>query len=345
MFFKNFFGMFSNDIAIDLGTANTLVYKKGIGIVIDEPSVVALKNDTKKIIDVGENAKKMIGKNPVEVRVIRPLKDGVIADFQVTELMLRDLILRAQKKRLLLKPRVIVCVPSGITEVEKRAVRDSALHAGAREVHLVAEPVAAAIGANLPIEQAFGNLVMDIGGGTTEIAVISLFHIVVHSSIRIGGDNMDLAIINYLKKKNNIFVGIQTAEEIKKTIGSAYPLKEELKIDVRGRDIITGYPITVSITSEQIREALEETIDSMIDAVKRLFEKTAPELSADIAERGVILTGGGALLKGLDRRLRDVIDLPVHVMSEPLTCVVKGSGKILDDITKYKQVLLKKIDD
>ncbi|MDY6916175.1 MAG: rod shape-determining protein [Candidatus Cloacimonadota bacterium] len=345
MFLKGLNDFFSNDIAIDLGTANTLVYRKGVGIVIDEPSVVAVSNDNKKLIAIGVDAKDMLGKNPEEVRVIKPLKDGVIADFQVTELMLRNLILRAQKKRFLIKPRIVVCVPSGITEVEKRAVRDSALQAGAREVHLVSEPVAAAIGADLPIHKPQGNLVMDIGGGTTEIAVISLSHIVVHSSIRIGGDKMDQDIINYLRKKNNIFVGLQTAENIKKQIGSASPLEKELKMEVRGRDIITGYPITVEVTSEEMREALSETVLSIIDAVKRLFEKTAPELAADIADRGIILTGGGAQLKGLDRKLQEAVDLPVHVIPDSLVCVVKGSGRIMDNLEDYREVLIKKIEN
>lgn len=344
MFWKNISGLFSNDIAIDLGTANTLVYRKGIGIVIDEPSVVAISSNNRKIIAIGAEAKAMLGKSPDEVKVIKPMKDGVIADFQVTELMLRNLILRAQKKRFLIKPRVIVCVPSGITEVEKRAVRDSALHAGAREVYLVSEPVAAAIGSDLPIHKPQGNLVMDIGGGTTEIAIISLSHIVVHSSVRIGGDKMDQNIISFLRKKNNIFVGVQTAEKVKNEIGSAYPLEKELTMEVRGRDIITGFPITVEVGSEEIREALSETVISMIDAVKRLFEKTAPELAADIAERGIILTGGGAKLKGLDKKIQEVVDLPVHLMPDALTCVVKGSGMILDNLEEYKEVLIKKIE-
>ena len=344
MFWKNISGLFSNDIAIDLGTANTLVYRKGIGIVIDEPSVVAISSNNRKIISIGKGAKEMLGKNPDEVRVIKPMKDGVIADFQVTELMLRNLILRAQKKRFLIKPRVIVCVPSGITEVEKRAVRDSALHAGAREVFLVSEPVAAAIGSDLPIHKPQGNLVMDIGGGTTEIAIISLSHIVVHSSVRIGGDKMDQNIISFLRKKNNIFVGVQTAEKVKKEIGSAFPLEKEVTMEVRGRDIITGFPITVEVSSEEIREALSETVVSMIDAVKRLFEKTAPELAADIAERGIILTGGGAMLKGLDKKIQEAVDLPVHLMPESLKCVVKGSGMILDNLEEYKEVLIKKIE-
>ncbi|MBC8414925.1 MAG: rod shape-determining protein [Candidatus Cloacimonetes bacterium] len=344
MFFDNIASLFSNDIAIDLGTANTLVYRKGVGIVIDEPSVVAISVDGKRIIAIGEDAKDMLGKNPEEVRIIKPLKDGVIADFQVTELMLRNLILRAQKKRLLIKPRVLVCVPSGITEVEKRAVRDSAIHAGAREVYLVPEPIAAAIGADLPIHKPQGNLIMDIGGGTTEIAIISLSHIVVHTSIRVGGDKMDEAIVSYLRKRNNIFVGIQTAEKVKMKIGSAYPLEKELRSEIRGRDIITGYPITVEVTSEEIREALSENVTAMIDAVKHLFEKTAPELAADIAERGLILTGGGAQLKGLDKKIQDTVDLPVHVMPEPLTCVLKGCGQVLDNLEDYREVLLKKIE-
>lgn len=343
--FDKLFGMLSSDIAIDLGTANTLVYKQGSGIIINEPSVVALSSDGKRILSIGKQAKEMLGKNPDEVRVVKPMKDGVIADFQVTELMLRDLILRTQKKKWLVRPRVIVCVPSGITEVEKRAVRDSALHAGAREVHLVSEPIAAAIGADLPIHKPYGNMIMDIGGGTSEIGVISLSHIVIHNSIRVGGDKMDSDIVNYLRKKNNINVGIQTAEKIKQEIGSAFPLKEELEMDVRGRDVITGYPVTIKITSTEIREALSETIVTLIDAIKRLFERTPPELAADIAERGIVLTGGGAQLKGLDERIKETVDLPVHVVPDPLTCVVKGCGKILEDVEQYRDVLIKRVED
>jgi rod shape-determining protein MreB len=259
--------------------------------------------------------------------------------------MLSNLIMRSQKNRWLIRPRVIVCVPSGVTEVEKRAVRDSVLRAGAREVHLVSEPIAAAIGADLPIHKPCGNMILDIGGGTTEIAVISLSHIVIHNSIRVGGDKMDTDIMNYLKKKNGLLVGILNAEEIKKEIGSAYPLKQELEKEVRGRDIVTGYPMTIKITSNEIREALSETIASMIDAIKRLFEKTSPELASDIAERGIVLTGGGALLKGLDQKIKEVVDLPVHVAPNPILCVVKGSGKILENIDEYREVLLKKMDD
>ena len=345
MLLQRLFSKISNDIAIDLGTANTLVYKKNAGIVINEPSVVALSTDTKKVLAIGADAKEMLGRNPTEVTVIKPLKDGVIADFQVTEIMLRNLILRAQKNKFHIRPRVIVCVPSGITEVEKRAVRDSALHAGSREVYLVSEPIAAAIGADLLIHKPYGNLVMDIGGGTSEIAVISLSHIVVHNSIRVGGDSIDRDIINHLRKKNNLHVGIQTAEEIKKKIGSCVPLKEELTMNVAGRDIVSGYPVTVQISSEEIREAISDTVDLMIDAIKKLFEKTAPELASDIAERGVFLTGGGALLRGLDAKIQSTVDLPVHVVPDPLTCVVKGSGKILDNIETYREVLIKKIED
>lgn len=345
MFLDRLFSRLSDDIAIDLGTANTLVYIKNVGIVINEPSVVAFNSENKKVIAIGKEAKDMLGKNPNEVTVVKPLVDGVIADFQITEVMLRNHILRSQNSKFHLRPRVIVCVPSGITEVEKRAVRDSALHAGAREVHLVSEPIAAAIGADLEIQKPHGNLVMDIGGGTSEIAVISLSHIVTHNSIRIGGDTLDRDVINFLRKKKNLYVGIQTAEEIKKRVGSCLPLEQELSIDVSGRDIISGYPVTVTISSEEIREALEDTVDKMIDAIKKLFEKTAPELASDIASRGVFLTGGGALLRGLDDKIQKTVDLPVHLVPDPLACVVKGSGKILDNLNLYREVLIKKIED
>jgi rod shape-determining protein MreB len=339
------FGLFTNDVAIDLGTANTLVYKNQGGIIINEPSVVALATATGKVVSIGQKAYEMLGKNPEEVRVIRPLKNGVISDFKVTEIMLSNLIMQSQKNRWLIRPRVIVCIPCGVTEVEKRAVRESVLRAGAREVHLVSEPIAAAIGADLPIHKPYGNMIMDIGGGTSEIAVISLSHIVVHNSIPVGGDKMDQDIMNYLKKKSNIHVGIQMAEQIKKKIGSAFPLKQELDEDVRGRDIVTGYPVTIKVTSNEIREALSETVSTMIDAIKKLFEKTSPELAADIAERGIVLTGGGALLRGLDQKIKEVVDLPVHVVPNPLLAVVKGSGKILDNLDEYREVLMKKIDD
>jgi rod shape-determining protein MreB len=338
----DFFGMMANDIAIDLGTANTLVYKKNGGVVIDEPSVVAVSADGKKIIAIGAQAKEMLGKNPDEVRVIKPLKDGVIADFQVTELMLRNLILRAQKKRLLVRPRIIVCVPSGITEVEKRAVRDSALHAGAREVFLISEPVAAAIGAGLPIEQPCGNMVMDIGGGTSEIAVISLSHIVVHNSIRVGGDKLDTDIISYLRKKNNLHVGIQTAEKIKKTIGSAYPLKQELTMDVRGRDIVSGYLSPSRYPRGDSRSHLRDSL-TMIDASSVLFERTLPSFR-HIAERGIFLTVAEPCSRVWMKRSQDG-RFARNVVPDPLECVVKGAGTVLDDVDNYREVLIKRIED
>ena len=342
---KRLSNYFTKGIAIDLGTANTLLYIQNVGIVINEPSIVAISTEGEKAISFGEKAKVMLGKNPDVVKVINPLKDGVIANFKITELMLRDLLMRAQKRKFLIKPKVIVCVPSGITEVEKRAVRDSVLHAGAREVCLISEPIAAAIGADLPITKPQGNLIIDIGGGTTEIAIMSLSHIVVHNSIRVAGNKLDQDIVNYLRQKKNVFVGIQTAENIKIKIGSAYPLKQELTMDVRGRNIISGYPTTIRVTSEEIREAMSETVNAIIDAVSHLFEKTLPELSADIAERGLVLTGGGALLRGLDAKLKDIINLPAHVVHDPLTCVVRGTGKVLDNMEEFKDVLIKKEED
>ncbi|MCD6102332.1 MAG: rod shape-determining protein [Candidatus Cloacimonetes bacterium] len=343
MFWNYLMNWMTNDVAIDLGTANTLVYVKGRGIVVDEPSVVAIEAETKKIIAVGKKAKEMLGKTPEEIRAIKPMKDGVIADFEITEAMLRDLILRSQQKKFLIRPRVIVAVPSGITEVEKRAVKESAEHSGARKVYLVSEPLAAAIGVNLPVHEPCGNMIIDIGGGTTEIAVISLSHIVDHISIRIGGDEMDEAIVDFLRKKHNLFIGESTAEKIKVKIGSAYPLKDELTMEVRGRDLVSGFPVSMKISSEEIREALSETISKIVDAVKRLFEQTAPELSADIADRGVVLTGGAAQLKGLDQKIRETIDLPVTLVESPLTSVVMGSGKILDNLEEYQKVLIPNI--
>lgn len=343
MFWNYLMNWMTNDIAIDLGTANTLVYVKGHGIVVDEPSVVAIEAETKKIIAVGKKAKEMLGKTPEEIRAIKPMKDGVIADFEITEAMLRDLILRSQQKKFLIRPRVIVAVPSGITEVEKRAVKESAEHSGARKVYLVSEPLAAAIGVNLPVHEPCGNMIIDIGGGTTEIAVISLSHIVDHISIRIGGDEMDEAIVDFLRKKHNLFIGESTAEKIKIKIGSAYPLKDELTMEVRGRDLVSGFPVSMKISSEEIREAISDTISKIVDAVKRLFEETAPELSADIADRGIILTGGAAQLKGLDQKIRETIDLPVTLVESPLISVVMGSGKILDNLEEYQKVLIPNI--
>jgi rod shape-determining protein MreB and related proteins len=334
-------GMFTNDIAIDLGTANTLVYIKGKGIVLNQPSVVAINKTTDKVYAVGAAAKAMLGKTPDNIAAIRPLKDGVIADFEVCEYMLREFIKMAQKKRHFIAPRIIICVPSGITEVEKRAVRDSAKHAGARDVFLVAEPVAAAIGVGLPVDQPSGNMIIDIGGGTTEIAVIALNGIVCDTSIRVGGDELDEAIVSYVKKTHNLLIGDQTAEMIKKTIGSAHKSVDELEMDVKGLYQVTGVPKMIKVTSSEIREALQEAVQQIVDALKQALEQTPPELAADIKDRGIVLTGGGALLKGLPELLREATDLPINLMDDPLFCVVLGTGKILDDFEKYRPVIMR----
>jgi len=343
MFWDFILNWITNDVAIDLGTANTLVYLKGHGVVVNEPSVVAVETESKKVIAIGYKAKEMLGKTPEEIRAIKPMKDGVIANFEITETMLRHLILQSQQKKFLIRPRVIVAVPSGITEVEKRAVKESAEHAGARTVYLVSEPLASAIGVGLPVHEPYGNMIIDIGGGTTEIAIISLSHIVDDNSIRIGGDEMDEAIVAYLRRKHNLYIGESTAERIKIKIGSAFPLEDELTMEVRGRDLITGYPVSMKISSEEIREGIADTVNKIVDAVKRLFEETAPELSADIADRGVVLTGGAGQLKGLDRRIQETINLPVTLVDEPLTSVVMGCGKILDNLEEYEKVLLPKV--
>ena len=331
----------TSEIAIDLGTANTLAYVKGRGIVVNEPSVVAIDKKTREVKAVGNEAKKMLGRTPHDTVVIRPLKDGVIADFEVTEKMLESFIRMVLKNHFLpLRPKLIICVPSGITEVEKRAVRDSAESAGAKEVYLVAEPMAAAIGVGLPVETPSGNMVIDIGGGTTEIAVIALSGIVCNTSIREGGDEMDEAMIQFMKKSYNMLIGEQTAENIKISIGSAYPMNEELEIEVKGRDIITGIPKTVTVHSSEIRESLQEPIMAIVDAVRLALEKTPPELASDIVDRGVVMTGGGSLLRGLDILLHEETKLPIHVDEEPLTCVVRGTGKILDSSEKYWNVLI-----
>ncbi|MBD3169955.1 MAG: MreB/Mrl family cell shape determining protein [candidate division Zixibacteria bacterium] len=335
------FNLVSNDIGIDLGTANTLVFVRGAGIVLNEPSVVAVETNSKKVLAIGKKAKDMIGRTPGEMQAIRPLKDGVIADFEVTEKMLADFIKRVVRHRFLMKPRIIICVPSGITEVEKRAVRDSAENAGAREVYLIQEPMAAAIGVGLPVDEPSGCMIIDIGGGTSEIAVIALNGIVNNTSIRIAGDEMDEAIVAYLKKNFNLLIGDRTAEQIKMKIGSAYPMEDEETLDIKGRDLVAGVPRTMSISSVQVREALTEPIDSIVEAVRQALEKTPPELASDILERGIIMTGGGALLNGLDRRLRQETDLSVFTAEDPLTCVVRGCGKVLEDISKYRKVLIK----
>ena len=334
------FDWFSNDIAIDLGTANTLIYVKGRGIVVNEPSVVAVSKHDHVIVAIGKEAREMVGRTPDEIVTIRPLKDGVIADFEATEDMLRSFIKRVQTNRFV-HPRIVVSVPSGITEVEKRAVRDSAEHAGAREVFLVSEPMAAAIGVGVEIQQPVGNMIIDVGGGTTEIAIIALSGIVTETSIRIGGDEMNQVIIQFFKRNYNLLIGEKTAEEIKCSIGSAVPLEDEISLTVKGRDLVAGVPKTTEVSSVEIREALSEPLSAIVDAVRLTLERTPPELSADILDRGIILTGGGALLKGVDERLREETNLPINCADDPLTCVVRGTGKILDDIEYYEKVILK----
>ena len=317
-------------MAVDLGTANTLVYVRGRGIVLSEPSVVAIDQRTGEVHAVGIEAKRMLGRTPGNISAIRPLKDGVIADFDVTEQMLRHFIQKVHQNRWA-HPRVVVCVPSGVTGVEKRAVEEATLSAGARSAFLIEEPMAAAIGAGLPVAEPTGNMVVDIGGGTTEVAVISLGGIVVAQSIRVGGDELDEAIISYVKKEYKLMIGSQTAEEVKLEIGSAYPLREEVQAEIRGRDMITGLPKTVVLSSEDVRDALEEPLVQIIDAVKSTLDKTPPELASDIMDRGIMLAGGGSLLQGLDERLRSETEMPIHVAESPLTCVAVGSGRSLEE--------------
>jgi rod shape-determining protein MreB and related proteins len=341
--FDKLLGFFSNDLAIDLGTANTLVYVRGKGIVLMEPSVVAVKRDARgvtKVLAVGAEAKRMLGRTPGNIEAIRPMKDGVIADFEITEAMLRHFISKVHNSRRLVRPRIIICVPTGITQVEKRAVRESAESAGAREVYLIEEPMAAAIGANLPITEPTSNMVVDIGGGTTEVAVISLSGVVYSKSVRVGGDKMDDAIMQHVKRKYNMLIGESTAEDVKKMIASAYPLEQELTMDVKGRDLVTGIPQNIVITSEEIRKAISEQVDSIVQAVRIALEQTPPELAADIVDRGIVLTGGGGLLKGLDRLLREETSLPITVVDDPLTTVVLGSGKVLDHLEELKEVTI-----
>ena len=333
-------GTFSNDIGIDLGTATTLVYVKGEGIVLCEPSVVAIYKNTREVWAVGEEAKKMLGKTPGSVVAIRPMKDGVIADFDITESMLRHFIKKVHPRRVIVGPRVIIAVPSGITEVEKRAVKDSAIRAGAREVIPVEEPIAAAIGVGLPIAEPQGNMVIDIGGGTTEIAVISLGGIVYARSIRIAGDEMDEAIVEHMKKNYNLMIGERTSEEIKIKIGSAWPLDEELTMEVRGRDLITGLPKFIRINSEEIREALQIPLKEIVEATKVTLERTPPELAADLLERGIVLCGGGSQLKGLDKLLAEETGLACFTTDDPLTAVAVGTGKILEEHKFLKQISL-----
>ncbi len=338
MIFDYLLGLFSRDMGVDLGTANTLVYVKGQGIVLCEPSVVAIQKGTETPLAVGNEAKRMLGRTPGSVVAIRPLHDGVIADFEITESMLRYFIAKVHNRRTLVRPRVVVAIPSGITEVEKRAVKDSAEHAGAREVYLIEEPMAAAIGVGLPVEEPAGNIIIDIGGGTTEVAVISLAGIVCSKSIRVGGDEMDDGIVQYLKRAYNLMVGERTSEDIKIKIGSAYPLTEEMTMEIKGRDLVAGLPKTITITSEEIRESLSEPIASIVEAVKVTLEQTPPELSSDIVDRGLIMAGGGALLRGIDKLIAEETNLPVHIAEDPLTAVVIGAGKVLDEIGLLKKL-------
>ncbi|OEU57060.1 MAG: rod shape-determining protein [Desulfobacterales bacterium C00003106] len=344
--FDRLLGMFSTDLAIDLGTANTLVYMKGKGIVLREPSVVAVRTNGgrgKRVLAVGMEAKMMLGRTPGNIVAIRPMKDGVIADFEVTEAMLRHFIRKVHNRRNLIRPRIIVCVPSGITQVERRAVRESAESAGAREVFLIEEPMAAAIGAGLPITEPTCNMVVDIGGGTTEVAVISLAGIVYSRSLRVGGDKMDESIIQYIKRKYNLLIGERTAEIIKTTIGNAYPNPnpDDLEIiEVKGRDLVSGIPKILAIDSEEVRVAIAEQIDQIVATVKIALEQTPPELAADVVDKGIVMTGGGALLKGMDRLLREETSLPITVIDDPLSTVVLGSGKALDNIEILKEVMI-----
>lgn len=328
--FNYVLGLFSNDMGIDLGTCTTLVYVKGEGVVLCEPSVVAIEKDTNRVVAVGDDAKKMLGKTPANIVAIRPMKDGVISDFEITEAMLKYFIKKVHRRRVLVRPAMVIAIPSGITEVEKRAVRDSSERAGARSVELIEEPKAAAVGVGLPVEEAAGNMIVDVGGGTTEFAVISLGGLVFSKSIRIAGDEMDAAIMEYLQKTYNLLIGERTAEEIKIRIGSAYPLEEELTMDVRGRDLIAGLPKTITITSEEVREALSEPVQAIVDASKATLENTPPELSADLIDRGIVMAGGGALLRNLDKRIAEETGLPVHIADDPLTAVVLGTGQTLN---------------
>jgi rod shape-determining protein MreB len=339
--FDAILGMFSNDLAIDLGTANTLVYLKGRGVVVSEPSVVAVQKDAagqKRVLAVGTEAKNMLGRTPGSIVAIRPMKDGVIADFDITEEMLRYFIRKVHERKALVRPRIVICVPSGITQVEKRAVKESAESAGAREVYLIEEPMAAAIGAGLPITEASGNMIVDIGGGTTEVAVISLAGIVFAKSVRVGGDKMDEAIVQYIKRKYNLLIGERTAEAIKIEIGEAYPGEQKRFFEVKGRDLVSGIPKTQEINSDEMREALSEPVNAIVEAVRISLERTPPELAADIVDKGIVLAGGGAMLRHLDILLREETGLPVVIAEDPLSCVVIGSGKVLDEINLLRQV-------
>lgn len=340
MILDKILGLFSEDLAIDLGTANTLVYVRNKGIVLSEPSIVAVHKQSGQVLAVGRQAKEMLGRTPGSIVAIRPMKDGVIADFDITEQMLRYFISRVHNRRSWVRPRIIICVPSGITQVEKRAVRDSALQAGAQEIYLIEEPMAAAIGAKLPIEEPSGNMIVDIGGGTTEVAVISMSGIVYCQSLRVAGDEMDEAIVQYLKRKYNLLVGERTSENVKIQIGSAYSLEQPERMEVKGRDLVDGIPRTLTVSDEEIREALSDPVLSILEVIKEGLERTPPELAADIVDRGICLAGGGALLRGLDQLISKETHLPVYVADDPLTCVVLGTGKVLEELDLLKRICI-----
>jgi rod shape-determining protein MreB len=332
--------LIGRDMAVDLGTANTLVYVRGKGVLVDEPSVVAMNEHTHEILAVGHEAKRMIGRTPDGIKAIRPLKDGVIADLDATEEMLRYFIQQVHKRRYFAKPRMIICVPSGVTAVEQRAVKEAGYQAGGRRVYIIEEPMAAAIGAGLPVHEATGNMVVDIGGGTTEVAVISLGGLVTTLSVRTAGDELDQAIVTWMKKEHSLMLGERTAEEIKMTLGSAFPLPQERQAEVRGRDMVSGLPRTVTVSSPEIRKALEEQLHSIVDAVRTTLDQTPPELAGDIMDRGIVLTGGGALLLGLDERIRHETGMPVHIARDPLTSVALGAGKCVEEFEALQQVLV-----
>lgn len=332
--------LIGRDMAVDLGTANTLVYVRRKGVVLDEPSVVAINDSTGELLAVGHDAKRMIGRTPDNITAIRPLQDGVIADFDATEQMLRHFITRVHKRRSLAKPRMVICVPSGITPVEQRAVKEAGYQAGARRVYIVEEPMAAAIGAGLPVHKPTGNMVVDVGGGTTEVAVISLGGIVTSLSVRTAGDDLDQALVNWMKKEHSLMLGERTAEEVKQTLGSAFPMSNEPEAEIRGRDLVSGLPRTVTVSSADIRRAMEEPLHGIVDAVRATLDQTPPELAGDIMDRGIVLTGGGALLRGLDERLRHETGMPVHVAEQPLLSVARGAGRCVEEFEALQQVLV-----
>ena len=340
--FQWLFSFFSNDLAIDLGTANSLIYMKNRGIVLSEPSIVAIQTDTRKVLAVGKEARRMVGRTPENILAIRPLQDGVISDFDITEKMLRHFISEVHGggaiSRPFVRPRIIVAVPSGITQVERKAVIESAAKAGAAEVYLVEEPMAAAIGSGLPIDEPMGSMIVDIGGGTTEVAVISLAGMVFKQSLRLGGDKMDECVQQYIKKKHNLLIGQRMAEHVKIQVGSAYPLQKPLSVEIMGRDILRGVPKRITVTDDEIREALKDTVDSIVHLIRQALEKTPPELSGDIAERGLTISGGGSLLRNLDLRLKDETGLPIMICEDPLTCVALGAGRMLNDLDLLRKV-------